>query len=338
MTKKKIFVIMPFVTANSRNESSLTSFFNDYIKHPIETATALASEYVVHRSGNSFTILDTIIEDIAKADVVICDLSGEAANPNVMFELGLRLATSPKPTILIREENSTNKKIFDVSGLYTHPYSLTATRDLERFLIEKLAEYETNHDSYESPVLKILNHRAAFWMMLPVRKASAFLGGIASAADACLDIFSKALELHLASKNCPVRINDSSMVFRTIGELSDPTLLDDFNYNISSIPSLDSYLSSVYLLGLVEDDVEKQFRRYAMAYSLNFNRGNSALFASSRFEEFMGYAYETLMLMNLSRIIINILDRRQGGTERVELVKKFFSTIEKSNLAEFGGQ
>ena len=126
------------------------------------------------------------------------------------------------------------------------------------------------------------------------------------------------------------------MVYEAIGDLQDQTLLDDFNYNISSIPSLGSYLSSVYLLGLVEDEVEKQFRRYAMAYSLNFNRGNSALFAASRFEEFMGYAYETLMLMNLSRIIINILDRRQGGSERVELVEKFFATIEKSNLAEFG--
>jgi hypothetical protein len=334
VAKRKVFVIMPFVTANSRDGASLTRFFNDYIKYPIENARHLANEYAVTRSGDSFLILDNIIEDIAKADVVICDLSGEFANPNVMFELGLRLATSPKPTILIREEVASNKRIFDVSGLYTHNYATTDTRDLERFLVEKLAEYETNHESYESPVLKILDHRAAFWMMLPVRKASAFLGGIASATEACLQMFTRALILHLERKGTTVVISDSSMVFKTLGSLKDQSIIDDFEYKISSIPSLDSYLSSVYLLGLVEDDVERKFREYAMAYSLHFNRGNSALFSSSRFEEFMAYSFETLMLMNLSRLIIQILDQRQGGGERTRLVEKFFKTAKDSSLLE----
>lgn len=334
MAKKKIFVIMPFVVANTRDEASLTAFFKDYIKYPIENARGLSNEYIVTRSGNSFLILDNIIEDIAKADIVICDLSGETANPNVMFELGLRLATSPKPTILIREEADSNRKIFDVSGLYTHAYKTNETRDLERFFIDKLAEYETSHEAYESPVLKILDHRAAFWMMLPVRKASAFLGGIASAADACLQAFSRAASQHVHKKGDLLEIHDTSMVFKSLGMLKEQSILDDFNYHISSIPSLDSYLSSVYLLGLIEDDVEKKFREYAMAYSLNFNRGNASLFATSRFEEYMGYAFETLMLMNLSRLIIQILDKRQGGSERQALVGKFFDTIKNSNLVE----
>jgi len=336
MAKRKIFVIMPFVTANNRDEASLTNFFKDYIKYPIESAQGLASEYTVHRSGNSFTILDAIITDIATADIVICDLSGETASPNVMFELGLRLSTSPKPTILIREDSVANKKIFDVSGLYTHLYSVDATRDLERFLIEKLMEYEANIENYESPVLKILNQQAAFWMMLPVRKASAFLGGIASAADACLDVFTKAFEIHLGRKEMLTRVVSSSVVYEAIRDMQDPSLLDDFDYNIPSIPSLDSYLSSVYLLGLVEDGVEKEFRRYAMAYSLYFNRGNSVLFAKNKIEQLGVYAFETLMLMNLSRIIINILASRHGGQERASLVMKFFSTIKKSSLLESG--
>ncbi|HWV04823.1 hypothetical protein [Ralstonia sp.] len=332
MDKKKVFVIMPFVSANGRDEPSLTNFFNDYIKHPIEQARGLSSEYSVSRSGDSFMILDKIIEDIAAADIVVCDLSGEAANPNVMFELGLRLATSPKPTILIREEAEGNKRIFDVSGLYTHNYSLKETRRLERFLIEKLSEYEVNHETYESPVLKILDHRAAFWMMLPVRKASAFLGGIASAADASLQAFTRAVALHVHKKGGFLDVQDSSMVFKSIGALEDLSILDDFNYKISSIPSLDSYLSSIYLLGLIEDDVEKKFREYAMAYSLNFNKGNSSLFAATRIEEFMGYAFETLVLMNLSRMIVRILGERQGGSERNSLVAKFFETARESQL------
>ncbi|MFM0005754.1 hypothetical protein PQR57_32735 [Paraburkholderia dipogonis] len=332
MATKKVFVIMPFVTANGRDEGSLTRFFKDYIKYPIENARGMLNEYIVNRSGNSFLILDNIIEDIAKADIVICDLSGELANPNVMFELGLRLATSPKPTILIREDVASNKRIFDVSGLYTHHYSVAETRELERFLVEKLSEYETNHEAYESPVLKILDHRAAFWMMLPVRKASAFLGGIASATEACLQMFSRALMLHLEGKGASVVLGDASMIFKTLGAFKDQSIVEDFDYKISSIPSLDSYLSSVYLLGLVEDDVERKFREYAMAYSLYFNRGNSALFSTNKFEEYMAYAFETLMLMNLSRLIIQILDKRQGGVERNQLVDKFFKTAKDSSL------
>ncbi|MCO5396896.1 hypothetical protein [Ralstonia soli] len=332
MTKKKIFVIMPFVSANTRDEASLTSFFNDYIKYPIETARGLSSEYSVSRSGNSLLILDNIIEDIAAADIVICDLSGEMANPNVMFELGLRLSTSPKPTILIREESEKNKKIFDVSGLYTYGYSLTGTRNLERFLLDKLAEYETNHEAYESPVLKILDHRAAFWMMLPVRKASAFLGGIASAAEASLRAFARAVALHVHKKGGHLEVDDSMLIYKAILSLPDKIVLEDFDYKISSIPSLDSYLSSVYLLGLVEDDVERKFREYAMAYSLSFSKGNSSLFAETKFGEFLGYAFETLILMNLSRVIIRVLGERQGGTERAALVSKFFDVAKDSQL------
>lgn len=339
MKNCKIFVIMPFVSANGRAEADLTSFFNDYIRLPIEENRELDNSYSVIRSGNSLAMLDKIIEDIASADVVICDLSGEAANPNVMFELGLRLATSAKPTILIREDHPDNKRIFDVNGLFTFPYKVTRTRDLERFLIDKLKEYEKEPDVYESPVLKVLNQRAAFWMTLPIRKASAFLGGIASAAESCLIAFARALELHYELKGKIVRIENPMTVYRMLQDADDEKKLqlEDFGYVVTSIPSLDSYLSSIYLLGLIEDDVEKEFRSHAMAYALNFNRGNSSFFAKSRYEEFLMYSYETLLLMNLSRIIINILDKRQGSSERTQLVEKFFNTVKDSQFYKVEG-
>lgn len=174
----KIFVIMPFVVANSRDKSDLEKFFNDYIKHPIENHRGFLNEYSVLRSGNDLSILDKIITDLAEADIVICDLSGELANPNIIYELGIRLSISHKPVILIREDLPSNKHMFDIAGLYTFGYKTTAPRDLERFLIEKIAVYEENVESFESPVLKALNHQAAFWMQLPIRKASAFLGGL----------------------------------------------------------------------------------------------------------------------------------------------------------------
>jgi hypothetical protein len=332
LSKKKIFVVMPFVTANSRDQASLTKFFDDYIKHPIETSSVLGSQYSVERSGTALAIVDQIVLDLAQADLVICDLSGMDANPNVMFELGLRLSTSHKPTILIREDASTNKKIFDIGGLYAHPYSITAPRDLERFLIEQINKYETGVLKYESPILKLLNQEAAFWMLLPVRKASAFLGGIASAAESSLRAISGGLSHHFSKKGKSFSLKSSDTVYASLISLGDKSVLDDFDYTISAIPSLDSYLSSVYLLGLIEDSVEKKFRAFAMSYSLYFNRGNATCFGETRYDQYVLFTAETLLLMNFARLLIQILGSREGSDERKKLSEQFFEQMKNSQI------
>lgn len=43
----------------------------------------------------------TIVQNLYKSDIVICDVSGK--NPNVMFELGMRLAFD-KPTVIIKDD------------------------------------------------------------------------------------------------------------------------------------------------------------------------------------------------------------------------------------------
>lgn len=333
---KKIFVVMPFVVANDRDQTQLTKFFQDYIKDPIENDYELRGRYTVERSGDSFSILDKIILDLASADLVICDLSGPHANPNVMFELGVRLATSHKPVILIREKAESNARIFDINVLFTHEYSLSDTKSLERFLISKIKDYEFKHEPYLSPILKTLNHEAAFWMQLPIRKASAFLGGIASAANAHLVAFAKALTLHVHSSGVQsFYIEKPALTFKAFEQLKDHEgALDSFAYHITSIPSLDSYLSSVYLLGLIDDHIEKGFRDYAMAYSLHFNSGNSAAFWPDKYSEYCAYALETLILMNLCRLIIQILATRQGTPERQGLVEKFDNDLMQSSLLQ----
>ncbi len=81
---------MPFVDGGSRNEAQLTAFFENNIKRPIEAAD-LRDRYEVFRSGQSFDINAEIIRDLCRADIVIADLSGLDPNPNVMYELGVRL-------------------------------------------------------------------------------------------------------------------------------------------------------------------------------------------------------------------------------------------------------
>src|SRR5437667_2407704 len=118
---RRVFVIMPFVEGGTRNEAQLTAFFQNNLKRPIEQAD-LKSRYEVYRSGQAFDITTEIIRDVCRADIVIADLSGADPNPNVMYELGVRLAISERPVILIREQNLANKKIFDIYGFYAHPY------------------------------------------------------------------------------------------------------------------------------------------------------------------------------------------------------------------------
>jgi hypothetical protein len=63
------------------------------------------------REGSDL-IHSTIVNDLLAADLVVADLTEH--NPNVLFELGLRMA-SEKPTALIRAKGTL--PIFDVDNL-----------------------------------------------------------------------------------------------------------------------------------------------------------------------------------------------------------------------------
>ncbi|MBL8029485.1 MAG: hypothetical protein JNL74_23900 [Fibrobacteres bacterium] len=154
-TQKTIFVIMPFISSPTRSQSQLTSYFENNIKTPIEEAS-LSHEYKVWRSGETFNITDEIIRDLFRSDLVIADLSGTHPNPNVMYELGVRLSLSDKPVILIREKHPDNKKVFDVDSYYIHQYDPLAYTELEKHLINKLKRFESGEELFESPVRKVL--------------------------------------------------------------------------------------------------------------------------------------------------------------------------------------
>lgn len=154
--KRSVFVIMPFTKTPLRDPSDLTEFFETNVKHCIESDTTLEHQYIVRRSDDTFDITAQIIRDVYTADIVLCDLSGENANPNVMYELGIRLAISNKPVILFREANPKNRPIFDIAGFYAFEYRPQQYRRLEQYIIGKLKKFETGEEVYESPVLKVL--------------------------------------------------------------------------------------------------------------------------------------------------------------------------------------
>ena len=106
----KAFVIMPFVERDSRNSPG---FFAEVLRSLI-TPAAQASGFTVrtaNRQGSDL-IQSTIINDLIEADLVIADLTEH--NPNVMFELGVRMAED-KPVVLIKAQGT--GALFDVDNM-----------------------------------------------------------------------------------------------------------------------------------------------------------------------------------------------------------------------------
>lgn len=82
-------------------------------------------------------IHDRIVTNVYNNDIVICDVSSK--NPNVMFELGMRLAFD-KPTIIIKDEKTDYSFDTGVIEHLTYPSSLRF-HDIVRFqltLIERV--------------------------------------------------------------------------------------------------------------------------------------------------------------------------------------------------------
>lgn len=109
-SKLTAFVIMPFLERDSKHSAG---FFAEVLRSLI-TPAAKASQFTVrtaNRQGSDL-IQSTIINDLIEADLVIADLTEH--NPNVMFELGMRMAED-KPVVLIKAQGT--GPLFDVDNM-----------------------------------------------------------------------------------------------------------------------------------------------------------------------------------------------------------------------------
>ncbi len=122
------FVIMPFVEKGEQGRPA--GFFSELLNSLI-TPAANAAGFAVEtaRKLGSDVIQSTIINQLLKADLVIADLTDH--NPNVLFELGIRIAKD-LPVALIKAEGT--GPIFDVDNMMrVSPYS----QNLWRTTVEK---------------------------------------------------------------------------------------------------------------------------------------------------------------------------------------------------------
>lgn len=116
-TGKVCFVIMPFGERSGRYPPG---FFSEVLNSLIIPAATEAGFEVrtANRQGTEI-IHATIVNEVLGADLAICDLTEH--NPNVLFELGMRLAHE-LPVALIHAEGT--ERVFDVDNvLRVLPYS-----------------------------------------------------------------------------------------------------------------------------------------------------------------------------------------------------------------------
>lgn len=112
------FVIMPI----SDHPDYPTGHFGEVyesIISPAATECGYAPLRADQVAATNLIHLD-ILRRIVEAPIAICDLS--SANPNVMFELGIRQAFD-KPVVLIKDTKT--RKIFDIDSMRTIPYDDT---------------------------------------------------------------------------------------------------------------------------------------------------------------------------------------------------------------------
>lgn len=152
------FVIMPFT---ERTAERAKNFFNEVLTRLITPACVDAGFRVVtaDRRGSD-VIHSTIVNSLLDAELVLADLTDH--NPNVLFELGMRMRED-KPIALIQAEGTS--RIFDVDNvLRVYPYNptlWTSTLETDKpALTEHVKAAWENRDSAET-YMKLLRRTKA---------------------------------------------------------------------------------------------------------------------------------------------------------------------------------
>lgn len=140
-------IVMPISALESYSESHWSDVLA-ILTDAIDEAGFEAN--LVSNADEVGIIQKRIIQNLYDNPIVVCDVSGK--NPNVMFELGMRLAFD-KPTIIVKDDATTYS--FDTSPIehLSYPRDLRFGRivDFKAKLAEKIAkthEKAINDDSY----------------------------------------------------------------------------------------------------------------------------------------------------------------------------------------------
>lgn len=146
-TKKENSIICGIVMPISEIDGCTESHWGDVldiINDAIEDVGFTPN--LVSNADDVGVIHKRIIQNLYENPVVVCDISGK--NPNVMFELGLRLAFD-KPTIIIKDDKTPYS--FDTSAIETleYPRDLRFNK-IQDFKIKLADKIKHTHSKFNS--------------------------------------------------------------------------------------------------------------------------------------------------------------------------------------------
>ncbi|HDZ3742425.1 nucleoside 2-deoxyribosyltransferase [Vibrio cholerae] len=150
---KTCFVIMPISDHNDYDRGHFTVVYNHVIKKACEEAGYKAVR--ADDFSDSSDIVEGVLNQIANADMAVCDLSSR--NPNVMYELGLRMALG-KPVLIIKDDQT--KAAFDIQNIRHTPYNSSLRADFVEKSINEISQSITstyeNRDGISKSFLRML--------------------------------------------------------------------------------------------------------------------------------------------------------------------------------------
>lgn len=335
---RQIFVIMPFSKSPKRDSNQLTSFFENNIKSPIERES-FNYRYQVRRSDETFDITAQVIKDLYNADIVICDLSGTEGNPNVMYELGIRLGLSNKPVILIREKHKDNKQIFDISGFYVYTYDPLNYSEVTKHLIREIRAFEEKQKTYKSPILAIAREGVPYLEAVSKERADQLLKTMRFSIKMMARLFIKQLMKHASLQlkmDLPERAFDFGVLLKYMENNRDKLAEADwskFRVNFGTQPTLDLYLSNLYLNGLVGPRLEEIFTEFVITYhsyfvSTNYYHGD---WNHMNIYRFLGETNILLQSTKMFRFLLKLEDEKEKSG-MAEIIRE---TLKSSKIYSF---
>ncbi|MET3356675.1 UNVERIFIED_ORG: hypothetical protein ABIC58_000022 [Leuconostoc holzapfelii] len=199
-TEFKIGIVGPISSAEDIADSYTKTHWIS-VRKVIEDSYPSIPMPLVSESDSSGIILDRIIKNLADYDLIICDTSSK--NPNVMFELGLRLAFD-KPVILVKDELT--EYSFDISLIehveYTSDLEYSSMLKFQNVLAEKIKSIKDNGGDSFLKHFTVTNIKNT----LPEKEISGY--------DAIKDEMAKLLPLLSDTRNLLVHDSKRNIVYR----------------------------------------------------------------------------------------------------------------------------
>lgn len=132
--KNTAFMVMPF------GFEALNLFYHENIKKFLSSANPQINVFRSDDFKGTDVVADTILEQIQKAEFIICDIT--TCNKNVFFEVGYAKALK-KDIVFLLEQNKPHQ-FFDVNHIRRIEYSYERPSEFQQLLLDTLITIRTH--------------------------------------------------------------------------------------------------------------------------------------------------------------------------------------------------